>query len=357
MRNLINGNRFRKKAAVTITLLTLTVASESIQGQDYYNPKQPEDPLSTIEFSGYTWNVRSTYGGPGPNYFSDSQNNVWLDGNGYLHLKIQYRNSIWYCAEVFTTQYTQYGLHKFVVQGEIDSLDVNVVLGLFVYSDDAHEIDIEFARWGVTEFANNGWYTVQPPITGNSYSFPFSLAQSVSTHSFNWQETYVNFSSYQGVTSPPPSFLALWNYTGSYIPKSTDRLRAHINFWLDHGYVPSDTSNLEVIIRQVQLPLPLTNMQPEQPGKKSPGNFELKPNFPNPFNQSTRVEYKIPHTSRVQLKLYDLQGRNIQTLVDKVHSPGTFSVILDGNALASNIYFCRLLAPDIQITRKLILVR
>jgi len=325
--------------------------------QDYYIGNQPSSPQRTIDFSGCTWNVRSGYGGPGPNSFSDSPENVWIDDNGYLHLRIRRQNYAWYCSEVYTTHYTQYGIHKFVVAGNIDDLDANVVLGLFVYADDSHEIDIEIARWGVTGGNKNGWYTIQPPITGNSFGFPFSLSQSVSTHSFNWQETYINFSSYQGVTSPPPAFFALWNYTGSYIPKSSDRLRTHINFWLLEGNTPADTTNLEVIIREVLQPLPSGIIEPEHGILNIPENFNFKPNYPNPFNQSTRIEYEIPYTSQTEIKLYDQQGRYIQTLVDKIHSPGTFSVMLDAGGLASNVYFCRLLAPGIRLTRKLILVK
>jgi hypothetical protein len=335
----------------------MILSVDSLHSQSDYDLKQMEFPQRTLEFSGCTWNVRSGYGGPGPNTFSDSQENVWIDDKGYLHLRILHPNNVWTCAEVYTTHYTQYGLHKFVVSGNIDSLDANVVLGLFVYADDSHEIDIEFARWGVASANKNGWFTVQPSSASNSYGFPFSLSKSVSSHSFNWQETYINFSSYQGVTSPPTVFLALWNYTGTSIPKSSDRLRTHINFWLLQGNAPSDTSNLEVVIREVQQPLPSEVIPPEQQGIKSPGKFDLRPNFPNPFNQSTRMEYEIPYTSHAELKLYDQQGRYVQTLVNKVHSPGMYSIILNGSTLASNIYFCRLLAPGIRLTRKLILVK
>jgi hypothetical protein len=335
----------------------MMLSIESQAGQGDYNFRHPESPQRTVEFSGCTWNVRSGYGGPGPNTFSDSQENVWMDDKGYLHLRILRKNTIWTCAEVYTTHYTRYGLHQFVVSGHIDSLDANVVLGLFVYANDTHEIDIEFSRWGSAGLENNGWYTVQPSGAGNSYGFPFSLSKSVSTHSFNWQETYINFSSYQGVTSPPPAFLAFWNYTGSSIPKSTDRLRTHINFWLLQGKAPSDTSNLEVIIREVQQPLPSGMIRPDQKRGGIPGQFELKPNFPNPFNQSTRLEYEIPSTARVELSLYNQQGRYIKTLVDEVHSPGKYSILFDGSTLASNIYFCRLLAPGIRLSRKLILIK
>ena len=55
-----------------------------------------------ISFSGYDWWVKTSFGlvGPGPNYFSDSTNNVWLDAQGRLHLRITNRSNQWQCAEV-----------------------------------------------------------------------------------------------------------------------------------------------------------------------------------------------------------------------------------------------------------------
>ena len=63
------------------------------------------DPnLRWISFSGYDWWVKTSSGlvGPGPNYFSDSTNNVWLDAQGRLHLRITNRSNQWQCAELVT---------------------------------------------------------------------------------------------------------------------------------------------------------------------------------------------------------------------------------------------------------------
>ena len=69
----------------------------------------------TIFFSGYNWTVKNSPGkvGPGPNYFSDSANNVWVDTQGRLHLKITKRNGRWYCAEVISEVSFGYGEHLF----------------------------------------------------------------------------------------------------------------------------------------------------------------------------------------------------------------------------------------------------
>jgi hypothetical protein len=75
-----------------------------------------------------------------------------------------------------------------------------------------------------------------------------------------------------------------------------------------------------------------------------PQAFELSQNFPNPFNPSTRVRFRIPRTVHVILKLYDVVGREVGTLVDEVMTTGAYQRTLNGEGLASGIYFFQMRA-------------
>jgi hypothetical protein len=103
-----------------------------------------------VEFGGYTWAIRSGFGGPGPNTWDE--NNVWLDASTNLHLKTSQRDGKWSCAEVTMRKRLGFGRYQFQVQGRVDRFDDYVVLGLFNYPtgdvgpDGTHEMDIEFAR-------------------------------------------------------------------------------------------------------------------------------------------------------------------------------------------------------------------
>jgi photosystem II stability/assembly factor-like uncharacterized protein len=88
-----------------------------------------------------------------------------------------------------------------------------------------------------------------------------------------------------------------------------------------------------------------------------PKSFALEQNYPNPFNPSASIKYQIPSTDHVTLKVYDLLGREVATLVNEVKQPGTYSVQWDATNVASGIYFYRLQAGDFTQTRKLILLR
>jgi pectate lyase len=75
-----------------------------------------------------------------------------------------------------------------------------------------------------------------------------------------------------------------------------------------------------------------------------PAKFELKQNYPNPFNPKTVVSYQLPVVSRVTLKIYDILGREVATMVDGTKEAGAFSAAFDGVWLASGVYIMRLSA-------------
>jgi hypothetical protein len=91
--------------------------------------------------------------------------------------------------------------------------------------------------------------------------------------------------------------------------------------------------------------------------KLIPSEYQLMQNYPNPFNPTTKIEYKIPVTSNVSLKVYDLIGNEIAELVNDERNPGTYSVTFDGHSLASGIYIYCLRTNNIILTKKFILMK
>src|SRR5690606_25355048 len=71
--------------------------------------------------------------------------------------------------------------------------------------------------------------------------------------------------------------------------------------------------------------------------KQLPDNFILYQNYPNPFNPSTRIKYELSSTSQVKLKVYDLLGNEIATLIDDYKPAGTYEVEFNGNGLTSGV--------------------
>jgi endo-1,4-beta-xylanase len=89
----------------------------------------------------------------------------------------------------------------------------------------------------------------------------------------------------------------------------------------------------------------------------APSQFSLSQNYPNPFNPTTTIQYTVPSTQYVSLKVYDVIGRELSTLVSEVKPPGTYTVKWDAHGLASGVYFYRLEAGQFTETRKLVLLR
>ena len=101
--------------------------------------------------------------------------------------------------------------------------------------------------------------------------------------------------------------------------------------------------------------------------KKIPGHFILSQNYPNPFNPSTKIKFVIPKSSFVNLKIYDVLGREVSTLVNEEKHPGSYEVEFsakggsasggDAHNLSSGIYFYKLQAGSYSSTKKMIYLK
>ena len=90
---------------------------------------------------------------------------------------------------------------------------------------------------------------------------------------------------------------------------------------------------------------------------KVPVSYALSQNYPNPFNPSTEIEFSIKKAGDVSLKVYDLLGREVRTLVDEDMAAGTYKVRFDGTNLASGVYIYRIVAGEFSAIKKMVLVK
>jgi hypothetical protein len=215
-------------------------------------------PAKDLEFGGYAWTVRSGLGGPGPNDWDEK--NVWLDASTNLHLRISLRDGKWSCAEVTMRKRLGSGRYQFQVQGRVDRFDDNVVLGLFNYPtgevgpDGTHEIDIEFARWGLA-WNPMGNYTVWPvekSLKQVSKPFAFALTGDQTTHRFIWSRDQVKFQSLEGYAEDVSREINSWVYSPSDPSRwvSQHPMPVHINLWLFKGFAPKNGREVEVVIHE-----------------------------------------------------------------------------------------------------------
>jgi hypothetical protein len=207
----------------------------------------------TFEFSGYRWEVKAFDHpvGPGPNTFSDSADNVWVDSSGRLHLKITRANGRWYSAEVVTTRSFGHGRYSFELDSPVSDFDPNVVLALFTWSYEPEhhhrEIDIEFSRWAHAAAVENGQYVVQPySLRGHRRRFTQPPVRR-STQSFDWRPNAVTFTSSSAVPST-------WTISPAVPPPGSEQVR--INLWLYRGAAPTNGRSAEVVITRFEFTPP-----------------------------------------------------------------------------------------------------
>lgn len=231
--------------------------------------------LKTIHFSGQEWYVKNKANlfGPGRNYWSDSEESVWVDDRGYLHLKIRYDqvSDKWLCAEIWSKNEISLGEHIFEIQYDLDHQDPNVVLGVFLRNNSTYteprEVTVEFAQWGDPTHPNTSfslhtdderpaeWYHEIESTIGNNHNFYSSI---------NWQSDNILFNVVKGsYLSHDERDIKSFHYRkelGSdyrqdYIPKQNEKLKVHINYWLNDldkdkkGDPPINNEECHVIIK------------------------------------------------------------------------------------------------------------
>jgi hypothetical protein len=88
-----------------------------------------------------------------------------------------------------------------------------------------------------------------------------------------------------------------------------------------------------------------------------PTEWALDQNYPNPFNSETTICYTVPKAENVKLIVYNSLGQVVQTLIDKRHQPGFFSIKFNGDCLSSGVYFYRLSGEGFNIVKKFMLIK
>jgi hypothetical protein len=117
-----------------------------------------------------------------------------------------------------------------------------------------------------------------------------------------------------------------------------------------------DTKNeLVGILERANVSVLLTAVHPTARGIAS--EYQLAQNYPNPFNPSTIISYQLPERTHVLLKIYDVLGRTVATLVDETKEAGNYEVTFDASKLTSGIYFSRLESHGKLFTKRMTLLK
>ncbi len=271
-------------------------------------------------------------------------------------------------------------------------------------------ISVKFVAFGAEESgpAYSGSHHGSMHFVGDATSAGTTISGMVSIDMVGYNATYL----YQSVITNPASawlanrFTAASGYAPGLIVGTANNAAAtysdHNSFWLSGipavclmenappwsstqyyeanpfyhtSWDTSGTVNFNLVRRVTQLALAAVAIYAGQstgvPGVQStviPASFVLENNFPNPFNPTTVVRYRLPVASSVEIIVYDVLGRRVRTLVNGVQRPGEHEVEFDarpgggqGAGLASGVYLCRMEARNggtkFSATRKMLLMQ
>jgi photosystem II stability/assembly factor-like uncharacterized protein len=92
-------------------------------------------------------------------------------------------------------------------------------------------------------------------------------------------------------------------------------------------------------------------------GVQAPENFELSQNYPNPFNPSTTIQYSIPESGNVSLRIFNVLGEKVAELVNEYQQPGIYKVTFNGESLSSGIYLYGLKVNNFTSVKKMIVLK
>ncbi|MBK7631132.1 MAG: family 10 glycosylhydrolase [Ignavibacteriales bacterium] len=157
-----------------------------------------------------------------------------------------------------------------------------------------------------------------------------------------------------------------WQKIGTvYLTEGNRKVLKIDNTYLEAGkYLIADAVML-MINRKLSPEVILTKIEEENSSQTiNPTEFRLEQNYPNPFNPVTKIRFTIPNVtlsgvegSRVQLKIFDVLGKEVATLVNEEKPIGAYEVEFDGSNLTSGVYFYQLKSGSVIQTKKMILLR
>ncbi len=209
-----------------------------------------------LQWSGYKWAVKHEPQpvGPGPNRFSGRTDDVYVDRDGQLHLKIVKRAGKWRSTEVASFDSLGYGTYSFEVAGGATNIPGNAVLGLFTYDrdpEDQHrEIDIELSRWNDGRLDNLQCALQPAELEHLVHRFPLPENSAGWTMSFRWAPGVVDcqISELAANSGSEPRVVSRHRFTRGVPRPGNEKVR--LNLWLFRGAVPDNDLPAEVVIRR-----------------------------------------------------------------------------------------------------------
>ena len=209
--------------------------------------------------------------------------------------------------------------------------DITVKIGNVIH-DNVNDLEFTLTHSGISDTLiyrvnGNGGVNFKETLLNNNLGIPFDEASAPFTGIFIPHNELSNFSGSQ--------------LSGEWILTIIDHKSGDDGMLQNWGLLFSESSIVEVNEGQ----------------SLTPQAFYLSQNYPNPFNPSTIINYQLPISSRVILKVFDVLGNEVKTLVNEEKPAGDYKVKFDGIGLSSGVYFYQLKSVEFVQTKKMLLIK
>ncbi|MBS1494665.1 MAG: T9SS type A sorting domain-containing protein [Bacteroidetes bacterium] len=214
---------------------------------------------------------------------------------------------------------------------------------------------------------NNGLTNLNSNAVTSAGDFLFAATNSgiyrTNRNSINWTKVFQ-----EQYSSPFTKIISYNNYifanSGTAVYKSSDfgntwisiySAAANINvnnIWNNSEYIFASIGNAGLIRRSISDAIGISPISSRIPDK-----FSLSQNYPNPFNPNTTINFQIPKNNFVNLKVYDINGREVSELVNENLNAGEYKINFNATALPSGVYYYKLTSDNFSETKKMMLIK
>ncbi len=226
-----------------------------------------------------------------------------------------------------------------------------------LYEDDGKTLAYQSGSFSQTEFS------ASVSTSDSNYNLNFSISPSIGNYDGKPQHRIYLVDLH--LISNLPSSVELNGNEMNYFPSYKDLRSSYNGFYYDSlghelimklNTVPD--SNYSFTVRNILLGI-------KDRSNQIPSKFALLPNYPNPFNPTTNIDYQLSVSGKVVLKIFDVLGREIETLVNADQQAGNHSVVFNGSRISSGIYFYKIeiqystagIVRKFTDTKKLVLIK
>ena len=249
---------------------------------------------------------------------SDSEGNIWIGTDEGL---LKYDKSNWYLYTTSNSELPSNQIFALALQNNI----------LWIGTQN-----------GLAKFDGSSWSVYNTNNSGLPYNFVYSIAFE---NNFVWIGTAVGgLAKYDNNNNN----WTVFNDTNSPLDNKTIEtvlIDSYDNVWIGSNSITLYCYNENGIVSVDNKIKPFLN------------KYLLSQNYPNPFNPTTIIEFSVPSNEYVSLKIYDILGREVATLVNEQKSVGNYKVTFNASNLASGIYFYTIKAGSFNKVRKMLLIK